>query len=77
MWLPFAGRGRGPSSSRGRGPADRHAEVPPGPPPWVPNPRLTAPTVVFFGLIAVTAISFVVSLGVAAWRFVEQATDPR
>lgn len=53
----------------------RHTERRPGRPPWVPTLRL--PTVLFAGLIAVVAVSAVVSVGVALWQLVDHASDPR
>jgi hypothetical protein len=61
-----------------RGPADldaRIVEQPPGPPPW--SPRLRLSTIGFGLLLAVGAAGAVASLGLAAWRLIDQASDLR
>jgi hypothetical protein len=76
MWWLTGGPGHGQRSSRRRGPATRHAEIPPGRPPWVPDPRLSAPAIVLLGLLIVAACSTSWSLLAAAWRLLDH-TDLR
>ncbi len=67
-------------SAPGRDPADldaRVAEQPPGPPPWAPRERLTPVTGGFLALVALGVAGAVVSLGVAAWRLLDHASDLR
>lgn len=50
-------------------------EKPPGRPPWAPG--LHPAAWAFLGLIGLAGVSLVVSVVVAAWRLVDQASDLR
>lgn len=77
LW--FKTRDPGPARSRPprRGPATPRAEVRPGPPPWDQPARLSPLTCGFILLVACGAVGTVVSVGVAVWRLIDHASDPR